>query len=140
MRRSEVDASGTRVEHGLGVSRDLFRAAGKCEAVEDVVGDQRARTLIVTGGEERAYARDQLRLERDGGVELGDDGEIHRDLASRNSASPVAVLVDHGDRAEHDPDLGVADPLAHDRNDVRIRAAADLQLLRGFARERGEAR
>ena len=114
MRRSEVDASGTRVEDSLDVRRDLFGASGKCKTVENVVGDQRACTLIVAGGDERADARDELRVQRDGRVELCDHGEIHRDLTSRNAAGPVAVLVDDCDRPENDPDIRVTDPFADD--------------------------
>jgi len=62
VRRSKVDASGTRVEDGLNVRRDLFGASGKRETVENVVGDQRARALIVAGGDERVV----MRIERTG--------------------------------------------------------------------------
>ncbi len=131
MRRAEVDASRARVEDSFNVRRDLFRAPGKSKAVENVVGDQRARTLVVARGDKRANARDELRFQRDGRVELCNHGEIHRDLASRKAAGSIAVLVDDRNRPEHDLDIRVPDPFADHGHDVWICDAATLSSWRG---------
>jgi hypothetical protein len=62
------------------------------EAIEHVAADQRAGTLVVARRDERANACDQLRIERKPWVELGDHGEIHRDLPPRERACACARL------------------------------------------------
>ena len=52
-------------------------------------------------------------------------------LARAAEEAGFAVVVDNGDRPEHDPDLWIADALAHHRHDLGIRATAHLQLLCG---------
>src|SRR5205823_12172851 len=95
--------------------------------------------LVVLGPYALADAGDELGLERHRRVEPADDVEVRRHLPPRDLARAVAVLVDDRDRAERDADLLVADELAHHRHEPRVRASADLQLLRRPAREGGEA-
>ena len=80
-------------------------------------------------------------LELDRRVERADDVDVHRHLAARQRAGALAVLVDDGDGAEDDPDVVVADPLARSTSATSgIGAAADLDLGRRLAGERGEPR
>ena len=139
VRRPKLDASCTGVENSLGVAGDLLRRPCKGEAVEDVVGDQPARAFFVARGNERSHPGDQIRFEYKCWVQLRHHREIHGDLAPGDLASTVAVLVDNRDRAEHDPDARVGNPVPHHGNDIRVRAAAHFQLLRGVTRKRGEA-
>src|SRR4029450_12634782 len=77
---AEVDASGTGREHLLGVLGNAARAPCKGEAVQDVVREQPPCSGVVTRGNKRSQAVDQLGLEGNRRVEVGDDRAIHRNL------------------------------------------------------------
>ena len=104
-----------RVEESLRVLGDLLRGAGEGEPVE------RRRPL-------------------DRRIVLADDVQVHLDLALRVRAGQVAVLVDDAHGADDDPDVVVADPVAHQPHHVGVGAAADLHLVRDPAGQRRHAR
>ncbi len=70
-------------------------------------------------------------------VESGHHLEIRRNCGACALASPGSVLVDDADGAEHDPHVLVAEPLADDRDEVRVGAPADLELVGDGARPGG---
>ena len=122
MRRSELDPVGARLEQRARVLDDARRFPRERKAVEQVVGN-----LVSLGQLDRRVVR-------------GDDREVQRDLAPRALTRARIVLVDDGDRADHELRVAVAEPLLHQPHHVGVRRAAELQLVGMLCGERGQAR
>ncbi len=87
MRRAEVDARRARLVDGLGSLCHLGRSAGEREQVEQVGGDEPTEAPVATR-EARANAGEQLRVDRDRGVERRDDGKVGLLARPRRGCSP----------------------------------------------------
>src|SRR5205823_12123838 len=120
-RSAELDARRTGGEYLVDVAPDLLGRPREREAVEQVVGD-----ALRCAGERR--------------VKPGDDLEVALHPGKRECACLRAIFVENCHSAQHDPRPRAAKPLAHDRNQVRVGASADLELGRDLARERDHAR
>src|SRR5688572_21247108 len=90
---------------------------------EHALGDLLGRPRYAEAIEARRLSRRQR------GIVPGDDVEIRLYDGRRTLARPVTVLVDDGDAADHEPDVRVVDPTAHDGEQVYVRGATDLDLV-----------
>ena len=119
LRRAELDAVGACVPEVDDARGDLLRRPGDAEALE--------RWSLAPGELER-------------GIEMCDDVEVRLDRDTRSFASPVSVLVDDADRSDDDSHFRVVEPAARNGDEVGIRAAAELQLVRNRASPARRAR
>ena len=108
LRRSELDAVGTRVPELHDARGDLLRCPGDTEALEW-----------------RGVARSQPERR----IEVRNDTEVRLDGNPRTFARPVAVVVDHADGADDDLHRRIRKPLARDGDEVGVRTPSQLQLV-----------
>ena len=106
VRRAELDARDAGREEGVAVLADVTRVAGEGEASEQVVGDERAGRVWVTGRELRGEALQEFGIESHRWIQTPDDCEVRRELAANLAARQRAVFVDDGDCSEADANAG----------------------------------
>ena len=87
MRGSELDATGSGVEQGLGLLGHLLGRAGHGESIQHLVGDLPAGGSLC------------------GWIEPADDVEVHRHGGSRQPPGGGTILVDDRHRPDHNSNV-----------------------------------
>ena len=137
MRRAEFHPGGAGGEERGDMFGHLGRRARQRKAAQQVVVDEAAGRVEIVARRGRAQPGQQLRVDLQGGVQLGHHRQVERHLAPGQGPRRGAVLVHHRYGADHDADLCPTPARSRRRlvhqaaemgRHVGVGAAADLHL------------